>query len=177
NFLSKGIISTTEYILVYAKSPALQGLFGGKADENESQPIIKRTNKSSILYIPKMAISTKLDDGIYEKGIYGDNINPVELLDDVIVKDGSIINSFSIKAPFIWSQRMFDEQFELGAKFVINTINFQIRVFKISGDDDYKGLNSYVNGVEIKGTNEDAYEELERIFNIKKLKSSFAQWC
>jgi len=169
SFLSKGIISTTEYILAYAKSPALQGLYGGKADESESQPIIKRTNKSSILNIPGMVINTKLEDGIYQKGIYGDNINPVELLDDVVVKDGLITNRFSIKAPFIWSQRMFDEQLELGAKFIINTINFQIRVYKVSREDDYKGLNSYVNGVEIKGTNEDAYEELEGIFDIKRL--------
>ncbi|NLE26894.1 MAG: site-specific DNA-methyltransferase [Clostridiaceae bacterium] len=169
SFLSKGIISTTEYLLVYAKSSELAGLFGGKADENESQPIIKRTNKVSVLKIPAMTINTKLENSVYTKGVYGDSVNPVELLDDVTVKDGIIVNAFSIKAPFIWSQKMFDEQRELGAKFVINTLNFQIRVFKISGVDDFKGLNSYVNGVEIKGTNEDAYEELERFFGVKKM--------
>ena len=169
SFLSKGIISTTEYLLVYAKSPKFLGLFGGKPDASESQPIIKRTNRMSVLKVPEMTIHTKLADGIYEKGTYGDGVNPVELLDNVTVKDGIILNEFSIKAPFIWSQRMFDEQKSLGAKFIINTENFQIRVFKISGENDFKGLNSYVNGVEIKGTNEDAYEELERIFGIKKL--------
>lgn len=169
SFLSKGIISTTEYIIVYAKGVGLSGLFGGKADETESQPIIKRTNRISILDIPESTVMTKLEDGLYQKGVYGDSINPVELLDDIEVRRGLIVNKFSIRAPFIWSQKMFDEQKNLGAKFVINTLNFQIRVFKIFEESEFKGLNSYVNGVEIKGTNEDAYEELESFFGVKKL--------
>ena len=169
SFLTKGIISTTEYILTYTRGKAFNGLFGGKADESESQPIIKRTNRLSTLNIPANTITTKLQDGEYQKGVYGDNVNPVELLDDIIVKSGIIVNDFSMKAPFIWSQKMFDEQKEKGAKFVINTLNFQIRVYKISDDDDFKGVNSYINGVAMKATNEDAYEELEDIFGVKKI--------
>ena len=169
SFLTKGIISTTEYILTYSRGKAFNGLFGGKADEAESQPTIKRTNRLSILTIPANTITTKLPDGKYQKGIYGDLVNPVELLDDVIVKSGVIINSFSIKAPFIWSQKMFDEQKNKGAKFVINTLNFQLRAYKILGEDDFKGVNSYINGVAMKATNEDAYEELIDIFNVKKI--------
>ena len=170
SFLTKDIISLTEYLIVYSKNKYLnKGIFGGKANEKESQPIIKRTNKLSILSVPENVIKTKLENGFYKKGIYGDEINPIELLNDVVVKDGIITNNFMIKAPFIWSQKLFDEQLNLGAKFVVNTINFQIRVYKVYGDDNFKGYPSYINGVDIKGTNEDAYEELENMFGIKKV--------
>lgn len=169
SFLSKGIISLTEYLLVFTKSRNENaGIYGGEADSTESQPIIKRTNNVSVLSIPYNSISTKLQDGLYNKGIYGDEVNPVELLTDAIVSNGLIANEIKIKAPFVWSQRMFDDQLLKGAKFVINTMNFQIRVFKIYADDSFKGFPSYLNGVEIKGTNEDAYEDLEKIFKVKK---------
>ena len=137
SFLAKGIISLTEYLLVYAKKINENiGLYGGEMDEEESQPIIK---------------------------------NPVELIDKVVVEQGIIQNSFRIKAPFVWSQEKFNEQLEAGAKFVINTINFQIRVFKVCEEFQFKGFPSYINGVSIKGTNEDAYEELESLFNVSKI--------
>ena len=170
SFLSKGIISLTEYLLVYTKnSDSCIGLFGGVADGNESQPIIKRTNRVSILSIPANIIETKLSDGLYKAGRYGDAVNPVNLLDDVTVGNGKIVNPFRIEAPFTWSQSMFDDQLSKGAKFVINTMNFQIRVFRIYEDDNFKGFGSFINGVQIRGTNEDAYEELERFFGVKKL--------
>ena len=170
SFLSKGIISLTEYLLVYSRNKSsCVGLFGGVADSTESQPIIKRTNKISVLSVPANIVKSKLEDGLYKAGIYGDDVNPVKLLDDVIIENGIITNSFRIEAPFVWSQTMFNEQLAKGATFVINTMNFQIRVFRIYDDDNFKGFGSYINGVEIKGTNEDAYEELESIFGRKKL--------
>ena len=170
SFLSKGIISLTEYLLVYCKNrTSFKGLYGGKADDTESQPIIKRTNKRSTLRIPANLVETKLPDGLYEKGVYGDAVNPVSLLNDVIIKNGVITTEFSIEAPFTWSQSMFDEEISKGTRPVINTKNFQIRVFRVYGDDSFKGLGSFIDGVKIKGTNEDAYEELERIFGLKKL--------
>ena len=170
SFLSKGIISLTEYALSYAKNRNESiGLFGGTADSNESQPIIKRTNRFSTLKIPANCISSKLPDGLYKKGKYGDEVNPVELLDDVIIHNGLIENEFKISAPFTWSQQMFNEEIAKGTRCVINTKNFQIRAYRVYEDSQFKGFPSFLNGVEIKGTNEDAYEELERIFGIKKL--------
>lgn len=42
-------------------------LFGGKAEEGESQPIVKRTNKVSTLSFRALSVKTKLKDGIYKK--------------------------------------------------------------------------------------------------------------
>lgn len=170
SFLSKGIISLTEYLLVYAKNRINnKGIYGGTASSEESQPIIKRTNKLSTLDIPANIIHTKLADGIYKQGLYGDDINPVKLNNDVEVHHGIITTPISITAPFVWSQQRFNEQLQKGAKFIINTLNFQIRVYKIQDTDDFKGFGSIISGVDIKGTNEDAYEELELLFDKKKI--------
>ena len=170
SFLSKQLVSLSENILVYFKDKSNSNsyLFGGVADENESQPIVKRTNSTSILKIPKGIISTKLPDGKYEKGIYGKDVNPVELLDDINFKNGVNANDFEIKAPFTWSQSFFDNEIKKGSKPIINTTNFQIRVFRINDEDSHKGLGNVISGIDIKGTNEDAYEELEKLMQIKK---------
>ncbi len=62
---------------------------------------------------------------------------------------------------------MFNKQLAAGSRFVINTPNFQIRVYRVYEDTVFKGIASYINGVEIKGTNEDAYEELKKMFSGK----------
>jgi adenine-specific DNA-methyltransferase len=159
----------TEYILIYSKNKSSTYLFGGFADENESQPIIKRTNKISVLNIKPNVIKTKLADGTYKKGVYGENVNPVELLNDVVFKNKYNLNEFKIKAPFTWTQDFFDKELKRGSKPIINTLNFQIRVFRVNGDDSFKGFGSLIDGVEIKGTSEDAYEELESLFGFKKI--------
>ena len=169
SFLSKQLVSMTEYVLIYSKDKNNTYLFGGVADESESQPIIKRTNQVSVLKIKPNVIKTKLEDGTYKKGIYGDNINPVELLHDVVFKNGYNINEFEIKAPFTWSQDFFDEELKKGSKPIINTLNFQIRVFRVNDEGSFKGFGSFIDGVKIKATNEDAYEELESLLELKKV--------
>ena len=168
SFLSKMILSFTEYSVVYCKNiNFIEGLYGGEPDASESQPIIKRTNSYSTLHIPAMTITTKLPDGVYKAGFYGEDVNPVKLLNDIVIEKGVIVSAFSISAPFIWSQEMFNKQLVAGSKFVINTANFQIRVYRVYEDTVFKGMTSYINGVEIKGTNEDAYEELKKMFFAK----------
>ena len=56
-----------------------------------------------------------------------------------------------------------------GGRIVINTKNLQPRAYRVYGEDNFKGFGSFVSGVSIGGTNEDAYEELEEIFSFKKL--------
>jgi len=167
SFLSKKIVSITEFCLVYGKTENVK-LYGGEADINESQPLIKRTNATGILSFPQNCVKTKLDDGIYEKGKYGDGSNSVELLENIEIKDGLIVTAFKLKAPFIWGQEYLNAQIKNGATLVINTLNFQVRAFKSYDPDSFKGLLSLVNGVEIGGTNEDGYEQLRVLFDIEK---------
>lgn len=169
SFLSQKLISLTEYCVVYSKNSEKAYLFGGKAEENESQPIIKRTNPMGELRFKANSVSTKLQDGIYSAGTYGEAVNPVTLKNEIKVEKGIIVSEFVLNAHFVWSQKFLDNELKKGGKIVINTSNFNPRAFRVYDDDNFKGFGSFVNGVSINGTNEDAYEELDKIFGVKKL--------
>lgn len=169
SFLSKKIISLTEYIHVYSKNADEINLFGGKPNEGESQPIIKRTNKVAQLRFSANTVKTKLKDGVYFAGTYGEKVNPVNLLADCEVKDGIFISDIILQAPFTWSQTFLEEELSKGAQVVINTKNFQPRVFRRTDANSFKGFASIIHGININATNEDAYEELEEIFGAKKV--------
>ncbi|WP_227369009.1 site-specific DNA-methyltransferase [Halomonas sp. M20] len=170
SFLSKKIVSVTEWLLVFSKSPDIK-LYGGKADEAESQPLIKRTNPVGKLVFPEGSISTRLNDGVYEKGVYGNGSSAVELLDDTEVSNGFFSTSLFVKGPFVWSQSYLDDQFSKGATFTVNTINFQIRAFKAPDENSFKGLSSLIDGVEFGATNEAGYEQLKWLLEAEGIMS------
>lgn len=169
SFLSDEFVSLTEYCVIYAKFRPVK-LFGGRPDETESQPIVKRTNSKKLLKFRANIVHTKLDDGIYAAGQYGTGSNIVELRTSIEVRNGMIVDSFELEGPFIWTQVMLDSELSKeGAKVVINTMNFQPRVFRIYEETAAKGLTSLVIGTEISGTNEDGYEEVKELFGQEKL--------
>lgn len=170
SFLSKKLVSVTETLLVYGKTTEVR-LFGGKADESESQPLIKRTNAISKLTFPKGKIITKLKDGSYYAGIYGSGSSAVELLNDIFVINGIIETEFTLRGPFIWSQSYLQTQIESGAKIIINTDSLQVRAFKASAPNAHKGLSTFIDGVETGSTNEDGYEQLRELFDVEGIMS------
>lgn len=169
SFLSREMISVTEYIVAFKKSADFGYLFGGKPDASESQPLIKRTNPVTSLTIPAGIVKTKLKNGLYKKGKYGVGSSAIELENDINVKDGIILDGFKFTGPFTWSQGYLEDQLSKGATLIINTANFQLRAFKAYEEDAFKGLPSIINGVEISATNEDAYGYLQKVFNNKKV--------
>jgi len=160
----------TEWLLVYGKSPNNR-LFGGTADDSESQPLIKRTNSVGILTFPPKKVETKLADGVYNAGVYGDGSSSVELLGSIRVANGIIEDSFSLKGPFIWGQNYLDAQIEGGARLVVNTASFQVRAFKAPDPDAHKGLSTFINGLELGATNEDGYEQLRDLLQSEGVMS------
>ena len=163
SFLSNKLVSLTEYIIVYSKKTGVK-LFGGETNNSESQPIVKRTNAIKELTFPENFVQTKLKDGIYKAGKYGKGTTSTELQTDITVKDGIIENSFTLKAPFTWSQDFLDEEIKNKTEVLINTINFQPRVIR-TNNTSFKAMPSFIDGRDIKATNEDAYELLKNIFN------------
>lgn len=170
SFLSKTIVSVTEWLLVYGKTKSVR-LFGGKADENESQPLIKRTNPRSVLLFPEYCIDTKLQDGIYASGIYGEGTSAVNVLEPFEVGDGKITTRLKVEGNFIWSQDYLDAQIKGGARLIVNTANIQVRAFKTPDENSFKGILSLINGVEISATNEDGYEELTKLLGSEGVMS------
>lgn len=166
SFLTKGIVSMHEYVLAFGRSRDVK-LFGGRADSQESQPLIKRTNSTSTLVFPAGRVSTKLGDGNYTAGAYGKGSSAVELEHDIKISDGLVQSRMELTGPFIWSQEYLDDQLESGAEVVMNTMNFQPRVYKAPSDDDFKGLSSVFDGVKNSATNEDAYEYALELFGAE----------
>jgi adenine-specific DNA-methyltransferase len=166
SFLSKGMVSMHEYVHVYGRQPGVH-LFGGRADESESQPLVKKTNNLGTLTFPGALVRTKLADGTYQGGTYGSGGSAVRLNETIVVRQGVIESSFSLTAPFIWSQPYLDAQIEGGARIVINTSTFQPRAFKAPDPGSHKGLGSVLDGVELSATNEDAFEYGARIFGTE----------
>ena len=162
SFLSKKLVSLTEYVLCYTKSQNVS-LYGGLPDNSESQPIVKRTNAKKILTIPGGIVQTKLKDGVYPIGVYGEGTSSSKLLNDVLVKNHIIVNKFQIEAPFTWTQAMLEGEIQNGTEILINTMNFQIRVIR-RNNDSFKAMPSFIDGRECGATNEDAYETLKGIF-------------
>jgi len=169
SFLSKEMISVTEYIVVYKKSENSIPLFGGKPDESESQPIVKRTNAIKTLKFNKNSVRTKLPDGNYQSGKYGSGSSSVELLNDITVKDNFILNDFELTGPFVWTQTMLEDEIKKGSQVVINTKNFQPRVFRAYDEEHHKGLPSYFDGRDFKATTDDAYENLQELFEQERV--------
>jgi adenine-specific DNA-methyltransferase len=166
SFLSNKLVSLTEYILVYSKTPGVR-LFGSKTDNTESQPIVKRTNAKKILEFPAGIVQSKLKDGNYNKGVYGKGSSATNLLNDIVIKEGIIVSSFSLEAPFTWGQDFLDNEIKDGTIILINTLNFQPRVIRVN-NNSYKALPSFLDGREFSATNEDAYELLRNIFKVDR---------
>ena len=164
SFLSNKLVSLTEYVLAFSNTSDVN-LFGGLPNNTESQPIIKRTNSKKILSFRGNIVKSKLKDGIYKAGLYGKGTSSSILLNDIEIKDGYIITPFKIEAPFVWSQDFMESELANGTEFVINTINFQVRVIR-HNSNSIKALSSFIDGREISATNEDAYELLKNIFKV-----------
>lgn len=169
SYLSKELVSLTEYILVYRKNSKSVPLFGGLPESEESQPLVKRTNSVSTLKFNKNSVETKLKDGIYKQGIYGSGSSSVKLLNDIKISKGFIKTNFELQGPFTWSQDMLSGELKRGTKVVINTKNFQPRVFRIYEDGHHKGLPSFLDGRVFSATTDDAYEHLKEIFGADRV--------
>ena len=169
SFLSKEMISLTEYIVVYKKADYSIPLFGGKPDESESQPIVKRTNSVKPLKFKGNTVRTKLPDGTYKPGKYGNGSSSVELLSEITIKDNIITNDFELNGPFVWSQQMLEDELKKGTQVVVNTKNFQPRVFRAYDEEHHKGLPSFFDGREYKATTDDAYENLQELFGEERI--------
>ena len=164
SFLSNKLVSMTEYILPYGQNSDIK-LFGGVPSNNESQPIIKRTNSMKVLSFAQNVIKTKLPNGIYRKGIYGEGSSASELLEDAIVSNGYFVSTVRIRAPFVWGQEFLNAEIKNGTEVLINTMNFQVRVIR-HNNDSIKAFPSFIDGREDNATNEDAYELLKSMFNV-----------
>ncbi len=167
--LSKTTRSMTEYILCYAKHYNNIELFGENAYSDKLQPLAKRTNSHKDLSFPANIIETKLSDGQYKAGVYGEGTSAIHF-DGFIVKQGVIITPCVVNGPFIWTQDKLNEELKLGTKVYLSS-KYGFNVLRSNQDEKIKRPSTLIDSRCNVGTNEDAYEESINLFHKEGIMS------
>lgn len=168
--LSKTIRNMTEYILGYSKNISKIELFGEEAYSDKWQPLAKRTNTHKILEFREKIIETRLNNGKYKAGIYGDGTSAVEFLNDFEIDNGFLISKVNVKGPFIWIQNKLNEEIKLGTRVSLSS-KFGFNVLRSNQEEKIKRPTTILDSKLKIGTNEDAYDETIRIFGKEGIMS------
>ncbi|WP_395148340.1 site-specific DNA-methyltransferase [uncultured Helicobacter sp.] len=153
---------THEFILCYQKNKNNEKMIARFSNGGDA-PLWNETNSERILTFPANYVFSNLKDGFYKQGIR----DKIELLDNVEVKNGKIINSFRLKGHFRWKQETLDCEIQNNVVLIVKSDKFSIRYCR-EGDRIVMPTNeiSKKDGV---GTNENASDELKVIFNNQKI--------
>jgi len=111
-----------QYVTCFSKNINLIKQLNGQNKNREGLPSLTKNSMGvSKLTFPAKAVKTFLKDGFYnpEKTKAG-----YELHNKIKVKDGLIINSFSLSGRVIWSQSYLNAQLESGTEIIIKTSDF-----------------------------------------------------
>jgi adenine-specific DNA-methyltransferase len=165
--LSKTLRCMTEYILVYGKNINRLDLWGEDAYTVKWQPLIKRINKEKILSFRGGTVESTLKKNFYPSGIYGTGGTAVELLNDINIKEGIIVNDFSLRARTVWTQEYLEKELELGTRVSIRSEGMGPNVFRHDQASKKKRPPTILDEKIEIGTNEDAWNELRDIFGVE----------
>lgn len=147
--------SGLEYIHSYEKNKNPNRKWIGKSTENGDAPLLNSSNGIGELKFKKGVIRFNIPDGNYKAGVYP----KIELLDDLIVKDGKNLNTVRMKGKFKWSQSYLDDEISKGGDFVVKSKQFSIRY--------QKGKRSYMAPEKMIDTN-----YLSKIFGVGSYEDS-----
>ena len=150
-----------EYILCIAKDvKSIKCLIGETKDREGLPSLTKSSMKASVLSFPANTVKTLLKNGKYEAGIR----DSYELLDDVVVKDGIIMNSFRLKGHVIWGQDNLERELSEGTEIIIKGENF-VPYTKKAGDAVMSPAKLIPNN--LVGDILSANAEMNRLFDEK----------
>lgn len=119
--LSHKIKRNIEYILCYTKTFNSNKFQGVQKISKSDDPITKPQNSFKELKFKPKSLSIGLKDGIIKKGTYGTAKFPNELLNDLIIKNGTNENEVAFRNRFIWVQEKLNEELENGTLVKINS--------------------------------------------------------
>ena len=180
-FLSKTVTNIKEYIVVYCKS---QGAFGGLVGEinrsPETYPCVKTTNPRGVRILQR-GIPSKFKEKNYRIAANTrSNAGNTELifLDEAVIENGILQTSPRVDSNWIYQQDLLDEYAARDELFITSGLNLRrvvleprIKMLKdlllrVGNDDKAEGSFTYDENLNNGGwgTNEDANEELHKIF-------------
>jgi adenine-specific DNA-methyltransferase len=119
--LSHKIKRNIEYVLCYSKTVNSNKFTGVQKESKSDDPITKPQNSFKELKFKAKTLKIKLKDGIVKKGIYGTAKFPNELINDLIIENGTNKNEVIFKNRFIWVQEKLEEELENNTLVKINS--------------------------------------------------------
>lgn len=164
SFLSKTLRKMIEYVYCYKKTDYDLTFYGENAYSDKWQPIVKRTNALKNLHIPKNLVETKLDDGEYDAGFRGTEGTGINFLEAFTVKNGIVVSDLEVDGRFVWSQDFFEKEIENGTRISLSN-KYGFNVLRYDQSSKTKTPSTLINEENGVGTNEDASQDLQKIFN------------
>jgi adenine-specific DNA-methyltransferase len=120
--LSKKSRKNIEFIHCYEKFLDTKSYVGRKSN-NDDAPLLNSGNPVTILKFKPNMIEFNITDNVYEKG----NYDKIELVNDLVIKNGKNENAIQIKGRFKWQQSFLDVEVENGTYFIVKSDKFSIR--------------------------------------------------
>ena len=118
---SKTMRRNAEYVMCFAKDIRQISALIGEVKAKEGLPsLTKASMKESVLKFPANTVITYLPNGTYKAGVR----DSYTLLDDVEVKDGIILNEFSLRGHMIWGQENLNRELANGTEIIIKGDGF-----------------------------------------------------
>lgn len=153
---------THEFILCYQKTKNDVKMIARFSNGGDA-PLWNEANSERILTFPANYVFSNLKDGFYKQGVR----DKIELLDDIEVKNGKIINSFRLKGHFRWKQATLDSEIQNNVFLIVKSDKFSIRYCR-DGDRIVMPTNE-ISKKDNVGTNENASDELRAVFDNQKV--------
>lgn len=105
-FLSNFMTDMCDYIMIYVKSDFADPLSDGQVSD-PTRPVLNNGNAISVRTL-KTGSEARCHDGEYKAGIYTVRSMSFNLLDDLKILNGKVVNDVEIKAPWRINQEILD---------------------------------------------------------------------
>ena len=168
SFLSR-IAGVMESILIYAKDESCVDKLQLGQTSDSTKRIDNADNNISIREIPAGIRFMGVDNYFIKSGDYKNKTMTTTFLDDVVIKNGRTINSFRAKAKYRVSQKEIDKFCSNDLMYITERCSF--RRFKTK-EEELSG-KTITDLLLDWGQNQDATDELRKLFNIDNDEKAF----
>jgi adenine-specific DNA-methyltransferase len=153
SFLDSHLSTVVEYVLVFSKNRKLCPRLLGEASEESTRPVLNASN-STAERVLRVGTPAFCADGVYAKGVYKNRTLDFELLGEMKVKNGVLVESVALRGKFRVSQEILDR-----SVFVTKQFGLRRRVLA-----DERMRKHALDDCRDWPTNEDAEFELRTLF-------------
>lgn len=157
--LSTKVRKKYEYVLCYGNNVDTKHKFSQGFIDGGDAPLLNGGNPNKEVVFPKGSVRFNIPDGVYSN-------SPklkIELIDNVVVKNGVNDSDFRAKGIWKWSQETILNEVSKGTYFLVKSNIFSVR-YQRAVIDSVKVPQNNINDEVGVGTNEDAAKELKNIF-------------